>query len=121
MREITVRPQRFTKVVSLDEKGPGGAYHAYRIETIPQDPMEPIACWDIFFQKGGIHDQGNVRGVTNEDLLAIVIDRLECFQAGPFSCTWNEQALHHARRALDALDARTRDREDRGVEGKSVA
>jgi len=55
-------------------------------------------------------------GVTNEALLAIVIDRLEGFQTGEFACTENAAALDHARICLGELEARTRARIARGVE-----
>jgi hypothetical protein len=50
-------------------------------------------------------------------LLAIVIDRLTAFQAGPFANKYNSEALDHAQQALDALRQRTIDRLARGVEG----
>ena len=36
---------------------------------------------------------------------------------GRFECAENEEAMRHLQAALDALDARTKDRETRGVEG----
>ena len=52
-------------------------------------------------------------------LLAIVIDRLECFQAGPFPCTANTEAVLCIRTALEWLNDRTLDRIARGVEGRT--
>jgi hypothetical protein len=60
-------------------------------------------------------------GVTNEALLAVVIDRLEGFQRGEFPCPENALALSGCRLALDSLQKRTRDRLTRGVENKAVA
>lgn len=57
-------------------------------------------------------------GVTHEALLAILIDRLECFQAGKFANDYNATALDHLRAARAALLARTAEREARGVEGR---
>ena len=57
-------------------------------------------------------------GVTNEALLAIVIDRLEAFQDGPYACAENEKALVGLRDALQALHDRTLNRTARQVEGK---
>lgn len=54
-----------------------------------------------------------------KDLHAIVIDRLEGFQAGDFACEENQVALEHIRSALKCLNARSRDRLIRGVEGTS--
>ena len=50
-------------------------------------------------------------------LLAILIDRLESFQKGPYASTYNGIALQHLRAAQESLLNRTRDRMARGVEG----
>lgn len=55
-------------------------------------------------------------GVTNEALLAIVIDRLEGYQSGPFACEENALALESAKASLEYLKMRTKDRQKRGVE-----
>ncbi len=60
-------------------------------------------------------DPPHALGVTNEVLLAVVIDRLEGFQAGPFACEYNRLALEHARSALAFLHARSQERANRGV------
>jgi hypothetical protein len=71
----------------------------------------------LVFQHGPIPQTG-LNGVTNEALLAIIADRLERFQQGEFPCQENESALHHTKMALDRLRARTKNRIERGVEGK---
>lgn len=104
------------KIVVSDEPGQGGANHAYaicwpcNIEGGPDD-----ACY-INFQNGPIKEFG-VNGVTQEALLAIVIDRLRSFQAGPFACRENALALTKCEEALLWLQKRTHDRMRRGVEG----
>lgn len=98
----------------MDEPGSGGAHHAYRISGIPAH--EPIY---INFQNGPIAEHG-VNGITQEILLAIVIDRLECFQRGPFACKDNEDALAMIKGGLTCLQKRTRARMAQGVEGKTV-
>lgn len=55
-----------------------------------------------------------------EALLAIVIDRLRSFQAGPFPSPFNATALVRCQDALRLLQQRTRDRIARGVEGKTA-
>ncbi len=60
-------------------------------------------------------------GITNESLLAIVIDRLERFQAGDFACQDNHVALIHLNEAMTQLHRRTHSRMERGVEGKAEA
>jgi hypothetical protein len=122
VREITTHvvdgdtaPQ--LKIRAVDEKGQGGANHFYEI-LWNNDPMD-FDSMLIAFQNGPIRENG-INGVTQEALLAIVIDRLECFQAGPFSNINNETALELTRSALKSLQVRTRERILRGVEGLNV-
>lgn len=58
-----------------------------------------------------------VNGLTNEVLLAILIDRLSAFQAGPLACDKTADALHYLELAQEAMHARTKERQARGVEG----
>lgn len=60
----------------------------------------------------------NNQGVTNEALLAVVQDRLECFQEGQYPCAENEGALRHVRLALAELHHRTGRRVNQGIEGQ---
>lgn len=133
MREITshiVNPANDKiRITVLDQQGAGGANHVYglsgmdfiRNEAAMKTPDDqPEGDVSIIFQCGGIAEHG-VNGVTQEALLAIVADRLECFQAGPFASVYNQQALEHVKAAQDALQSRTRERMARGVEGKTVA
>lgn len=97
----------------LDQPGPGGANHDYDIVW----PVGSSNC--VLFQKGLIKEVG-INGVTNEALLAIVIDRLRGFQDGQFKCRDNAVALTHIEEALMWLQRRTRARMVRGVEGTNV-
>ena len=56
-------------------------------------------------------------GAFVEDVLAAVINRIEFYQAGRFASHYNARALDHLRAAAAELDARTKDREARAVEG----
>jgi hypothetical protein len=131
MRTITdhiANPVNDTLVIeATDEPGAGGAHHRYTITGgyLTNNPSrvtaaDPIAGTTILFQNGPIGDRG-VNGVTQEALLAVVIDRLRSFQAGPFACPENAEALAHAENALECLKERTRARMARGVEGRNVA
>jgi hypothetical protein len=102
-------------ITVLDNAGCGGAHHHYAVDV---DGSEN--GMDVIFQNGPIAEVG-VNGVTQEVLLAIVIDRLCCFQAGPFACKENGEALAHAEASLEALKSRTKARMARGVEGTLVA
>ncbi len=115
MRKLTdhiVNPANDRIEISvMDEPGAGGAHHYYAVDV---DGSEDGL--DVHFQNGPIAEAG-VNGVTQEVLLAIVIDRLRCFQAGPFACKENTKALDHALQSLAWLKSRTKARMDRGVEG----
>jgi hypothetical protein len=126
MREITshiVNPVNDRlRITVLDEPGAGGANHEYRIEATDDGSGKPhqIADHHISFQNGPINEHG-VNGVTQEVLLAIVADRLQSFQTGPFASPLNAKALEHVLAAQEALLSRTRERMKRGVEGRNVA
>lgn len=72
----------------------------------------------VRFQKGPIKECG-VNGVCNEDLIAMVICRLEHFQKSEFSCRENALAITKLEEALLWLRKRTMGRENRKVEGTS--
>ena len=103
-------------VTVFDDPGHGGAHHHYLITTPHEKHL--VNC-DVYFQNGPIAEAG-VNGVSNEALLAIVQDRLECFQAGPYSCRENALALTHLQEAMHWLQHRTHERAARGVEGTSA-
>ena len=106
-----------------DKPGHGGASHDYKVEWPAGAPdAAPDMCGPdsivIRFQNGPISEAG-VNGISHEALLAIIIDRLESFQAGEYICLANQHALNHCKCALEHLHARTRQRIKRGVEGTS--
>ncbi len=104
-----------------DQPGAGGANHEYLICIGPKNGNGHwLKTFPISFQNGPIKEQG-VNGVTQEVLLAIVIDRLRSFQKGPFSCRENAIALTHCEDALMWLQRRTQERIKRGVEGTTAA
>lgn len=70
----------------------------------------------VSFQNGPIKEQG-VNGLSQEALIAVLIDRLEGFQSGQFKCHDNELALDHLQYARLMLHKRTMDRVARDVEG----
>lgn len=73
----------------------------------------------IDFQEGPIKEHG-VNGVCNEDLIAMVICRLDYFQKSEFNCRENAIAITKLEEALMWLRKRTLGREKRGVEGTNV-
>lgn len=105
----------------LDEPGPGGACHRYRMEgprsQVPNIGMVPSFQTEIRFQQGAVSEPGSRDGTSNEALLAILIDRLEGFQRGKYPCNENMITLTKLVEAMHWLQHRTHERVARGVEG----
>lgn len=118
MRELTdhkVNPANdVLRIFVMDEPGAGGACHEYKIV----DPQGRFDATIIRFQNGPIGENGEgVNGITHEALLAILSDRLRSFQAGPYACNENADALFAVELAQRRLHDRTLARLQRGVEG----
>lgn len=106
-----------TNVASLDERDPnaGNASHDYGIQFGgPKDVLR------VKFQHGPRGVETSTAGVFDDDLLAIVQDRLEGFQSGPFACSENEAALESVKKARDALGHRVAKRIAQGVLGANA-
>lgn len=101
--------------IIADDVGAGGASHTYTITS----PESTRVHQHIKFQKGGVEAHG-VNGLTHEALLSVVLDRLECFQAGPFSNDYNAAAAMNIAKAIEHLNRRTSERVNRGVEGQEI-
>lgn len=105
------------RVQVLDEPGQGNACHEYFITT---DWIggggKGLNDLRLSFQNGPLKEVG-VNGITHEALLAILIDRLQGFQSGPYACQDNADALTSLYLALGFLQKRTISRLKRGVEG----
>ncbi|WP_252251286.1 ABC transporter ATPase [Clostridium sp. VAP52] len=93
------------------------APHTFLVESLGE--KEPKELCKIHFREGAIKEHG-VNGVCDEDLIAMVIRRLEGFQDSAFKCKENEKALERLQESLMWLRKRTIDREIRGVEGTHV-
>jgi hypothetical protein len=93
--------------------GVGGAPITYRIQ------LPNLDCTYLKFQEGPVPTEG-VNGITMEALLVVVIDRLTCFQAGPYPCADSAHALTYAKVTLAALKNRTQVRIARAVEGQLI-
>lgn len=113
MNKITIPSTAYTDVLVADEPGAGNANHVY--EICRTDEIYYILAV-LKFQKGPIESKV-ANGIMNEDLLAIVIHRLQGFQQGPFKCRENALALTKIQEALHWLNHRTADRVSRNVEG----
>lgn len=116
------------KTIQIEAVGPaasGGAYCHYRIEGIDISKSQANVPEifnkhqiDVVFHSGEVDkDNPQANGVTHEALLAILIDRLECLQAGPYSCYETSAVLHKLYEASFWLSHRTKIRTAQGVEG----
>jgi hypothetical protein len=106
-----------------NERG-GNMSHEYRLAFTPSagysrpTTKDGMDYQEVRFQRGPVAEHG-VNGITNEALLAIVIDRLEGAQEGPYKSRYNALAITKIEEAVLWLSRRTLDRQARGVEGTS--
>lgn len=84
-------------IMAGERTSAGGAPTYYEIRSIEPQPMGIRFCT----RAGSPAD-----GVTNEAMVLIVQDRLQCFQQGPHPCLENDQALAHLGEALHWLRCR---------------
>lgn len=112
--------EKYTKVYHEEEFN-FNAPHTFDVVTEKErlDGKEgtlPVAIQQIHFQEGVIKEHG-VNGVMNEDLIAMIICRLEHFNQSEFRCRENSMAITKLEEALFWLRKRTMGIEKRGVEG----
>jgi hypothetical protein len=88
------------------------APHHFEVRSAEGDEL---LC-KVDFQEGPIKENG-VNGLCNEDLIAMVLARLEGFQNSEFRCRENALAITNFEQGLLWLRKRTMARENRGVEG----
>jgi len=98
------------EIVGHFEGAVGGECTQYKI-----GPKDKTLCV-LQFQNGPIPEVG-INGLSNEALIAIVIDRLQGFNKGAYSCRENSLAITKLEEAMHWLHHRTLDRMGRGVEG----
>ena len=111
---------KYTKVLEEAEYK-YNAPHTFKVvkaaeENSEEHKGENLVIAEIHFQEGPIKECG-VNGVMNEDLLVMVVRRLEGFQNSEFKCRENACAITKLEEALLWLRKRTMGRENRGVEG----
>ena len=111
--QVTQLNETAIRVFAVDEPGAGGANHKYEIWIKRKNHTEIV---EINFQHGPLREAG-VNGLTDQALVAIVLDRLRGFQKGEFSCRENAIALTNFETGLLWTGKRAADRRKRGVEG----
>ncbi len=103
--------ERCTKVYREKESS-FCAPHLFTVTSAEDDKTLAV----IHFQEGALNVAG-VNGVMNEDLLVMILTRLQSFQDSEFSCKENAMAITKIEEALLWLRKRTMGREKRGVLG----
>lgn len=96
----------------------------YRILYTPNqsstaENIQPPVEQYIKFQSGPVQQNG-FNGIQIEDLLWVAINRIESLNKAPYQSEHNDMAVDAIRIALYALNNRTQDRINRGVEGTST-
>ena len=115
MREITDHHDGHglneSLILEADELGPGRASHQYVVRIGDHQVAK------VQFQEGPRNVEGSIEGCTEAVLLAILIDRLRGFQAGPYPCRENAIQLTKLEETLHWTRARADARAKRGVLG----
>jgi hypothetical protein len=110
------------QITAEDEIGPGGAHHNYLFMVETDDPIpQQVSCGYLQFQRGPRNEPGSIPGIVEAAVLAVLIDRLESFQAGPYACEENRIALIFLNDAMEQIKLRVRNRAERGVLGTAQA
>lgn len=123
MRAITTHHDGYglNDIITIepDEEDPnsGGASHNYVAKI--HGGSEPRVVTIVNFQHGPRNEPNSNPGVTEAVLLAILIDRMSSFQAGPYACRENALVKTKCEEALHWLNHRTAERVKRGVLGKN--
>lgn len=113
------------KVTTADLRQSDNAHHAYKIEVFPfetpkygnESAFQPIEICEINYQNGGLKEAG-ANGITDQALLAVILDRMRSFNDGQFRCRENSLIITKLEEALMWMEKRSNDRAHRGVEGE---
>lgn len=112
-------------VVTSDLREPDNAHHKYKI-FVNRDgkdseaPRVTVHEVELEFQTGGLKEVGP-NGITDQALIAIVLDRLRSFNDGPFRSRENSMMITKLEEALMWGEKRGNDRSRRNVEGERIA
>ena len=79
-----------------------GAPHSFQVRPV-KDPESLEVLTEIHFQEGPIKECG-VNGVMNEDLIAMVITRLEHFQKTQFACREKRSSYNQIGRGVVVVE-----------------
>lgn len=112
--------------IEADQPDQSGASHQYQLwvnTPVEQGDPRDIArhgCGFVQFQKGPRNVEGSTAGATEAALLAVLIDRLRGFQAGPYPSRQNAIMLTKLEECLMWTKDRANERAKRGVLGTNA-
>jgi hypothetical protein len=118
--KVTTLNRECVTVRAVDAKDSDGAHHLYQIDVRDPQKGSNIYRTMLMFQKGGLQDVGP-NGLTDQALIAIVLDRMRGFQEGPYKCDENIPVILHLESVLEVFRIRAEERAARGVEGVRTA
>jgi hypothetical protein len=117
MREVTIHHDShgLNELIKIttDEPDKSGAAHHYTMSMSGSVPAS------IQFQQGPRYVQDSIDGITEAAMLAVLIDRLQGFQQGPYGCRENAIIITKLEECLHWTKARADERAKRGVLGKN--
>lgn len=99
--------------IVTDDPDGSGAAHRYDLF------IDGNSIGFIQFQRGPRNEPGSTPGATEAAVLAVLVDRLRGFQAGPYSCRENAIQLTKLEECLHWTKARADARAKRGVLGRN--
>lgn len=111
---------KLNNITRLEEGVNEYGHHEYLIEGLSgcaNRENEMVVMEKISFQSGPRYEPGSKHGVTDQDLLEIVRDRLTAFMQGELPSKETEKALEHVEIALMYLNKRVEDRIERNTLG----
>lgn len=93
--------ESLTYLVAHEKNDGNPTHHDFEVRKT----LDNSILSSIHFQQGALDDKGP-NGILNEDLLLMIIDRVESFQNSKLKCRENENALQHLYEALFWLNQR---------------
>lgn len=100
--------------ITADNADASGASHYYELH------IGGSFIGSIQFQQGPREAEGSRAGATEAAMFAILIDRLQGFQRGPYGCRENAIQITKLEECLHWTKARADDRAKRGVLGTNA-
>ena len=97
--------ESLTYLMAQDKDDGNPTHHDFEVKRT----SDGMTLGKVHFQQGALGDEGP-NGVLNEDLLLMIIDRVESFQSSKLKCRENENALQHLYEALFWLNQRNNKR-----------